>query len=236
MTKEFGRLDPKALLKEAEEERQWRDLLAAAKPPPAMSDAPVAPARASMQLLPDFEMDSAGWQRQVGSHWAACEGIARMNAQAQLMWQRRHPGADLTGYTAPFRHEQVEVAHLYRSLVEWRDGSAIKCASVEGRGGGGEGLGLGYSEAFLGAGRTLAALRAAVGRGHALQPRRHMDRTNARRAIPDLALLDAVVLHDMDLSAVLKRYGWLEQKGGYRNDLRSALRTSLDRMRRVATL
>ncbi len=232
MAKEFGRLDPTALLQEADEENRWRDLLAGAKPPSPMSAAPVAPARGAMQLEAEFQMDEAGWQRQIGQHWAVCEGLERMNAQAQL----RHAARGIKAPFLPsFSWQQVEVARLYRTVTEWRQGSAIKCASLEGRGSGGDGLGLGYSEAFLGVGETLASLHLAIGPGFALQPRRHMDRDNARRAIPDLALVDAVVLHDMDLSAVLKRYGWSE-KGEHRKGLREALRTSLNRMRQVVAL
>lgn len=226
MAKEFGRLDPEALLKTADEENRLHDILKAALPPHGMGAAPVAPARGAMRLVPEFTM-AGQFRRFVGSHWVSCEGVDRINAEAELRHQRRRPDA---AFTPPFSPEQVEIARDYRGMVEWRAGSPVKGVNLDAGGGGGDGLGIGYSEAFLNAGEWLWKMQARIGPGFALRPRRHLDRDNARRTIPDQMLVDLVVLGDWDLSAVLRYFGWVEN-GVHRGLLRGALADILDRMR-----
>jgi hypothetical protein len=196
-----------------------------ATPPADMAQAPTAPARATMQLVANIEVTRGGISQQAGAHWRTASALTVMNAQAA----RRAVDRDLP-CAVPFTAAQIAVADEYRALVEWRAGSGIKCASIEaGRGGGGSSD---FLDRFIDKGRALAAIDAGIGRGNALDIRRHMDRGNARRNITDRVLVQMVVLQDRDLTAVLVRHGWVA-KGSTRTALRGALCCVLDRMQRA---
>jgi hypothetical protein len=73
-----------------------------------------------------------------------------------------------------------------------------------------------------------------MGTGAAMQVRRIRPSsrgTAARGIITDLALLDAVCLEGVVLSAILMRFGWAVD-GKHRESLRKALSGALDRMSR----
>lgn len=210
----------------AREAARVADLVAGATPPAEMAAAPVAPARGTMRLQASYVAAPGGTRRRDGAHWREACALEVMVAQALLRHEAR--GLDPDRFVPPFTPGQIAVAGDYRALVEWREGSAIKCASLEaGRAGGGAG-GL-FIDTFIDQGRWLAELHARIGAGAAMVPQRSMDRGNARRRIPDRALVDQVVLQSRDLSAVLRRYGWAE-KGSNRRALREALSAALDRM------
>lgn len=220
-------------------------MLAAATPPAAMRAAPVAPARGTMQLVPDFEVMPGGTRRLTGAHWVeptrldldnAVAVEAERDRLAEVEAARLAAGkASLFGpfggvdraarQAAPFSSGQVAVAAEYRALVEWREGSPLKCGSLEpGHGGGGSGL---FIDAYIAKGARLSRLVAAIGDGLALDLQRRGGA--ARRAIPVRVAVDMVVLQGASLAEVLRAHGWAA-KGDHRAAVREAVCAALDRM------
>jgi hypothetical protein len=199
-------------------------MLDTATPPPGMRAAPVAPARGPQQLVPNFSVTGGGMRRVEGAHWQGLSPLAAAVAQARLRHEARNPDAP---FVPPYNPGQVAVAEDYAAIVEWRAGSALRCASLEaGRGGGGSGL---FIATFMEQGRWLSELQRRIGDGVAMSVRRHMDRGNGRATITVRAAVDMLVLGGQDLSVILRRFGWAE-KGSHRKDLRTAICGALDRM------
>jgi hypothetical protein len=195
-----------------------------ATPPAAMQAAPIAPARGPQQLVPSFTVIGGGMRRIDGAHWRALSPLATAVAQARLRHETRTPDSP---FVPPYSPAQVAMAELYAALVEWRDGSAVKCASLEpGREGGGSGH---FIDSFMDRGRQLAELQVRIGDGVAMDVRRHMDRGNSRSRITVRAAVDMACLAGVDLTNVLRRFGWSE-KGEHRRQLHDAIRGALDRM------
>jgi hypothetical protein len=211
-----GRLDVEA--------KQVRAMLDQATPPPGMRAAPVAPARGPQALIPSFTVTAGGMRRIEGVHWRALSPLAAAVAQARM----RHEARKIeSAFVPPYSPAQVAMAELYAALVEWRDGSAMKCASLEaGREGGGSGH---FIDSFMDRGRQLAELQARIGDGVAMDIRRHMDRGNTRSRITVRAAVDMACLAGVDLTEVLRRFGW-EPDGKNRKALRAAICGALDRM------
>lgn len=203
--------------------------LAEATPPPEMGQAPVAPARGPQRLEINWVVGVGGSRRRDGAHWRDLCQLEVMSIQAQ---QRHAAKAGDAPFVAPFTPGQIAVARDYRSIVEWREGSGIKCSSLEGGrvGGGQSGL---YIDSFVERGRWLAQLQARIGTEVIMDVRRHMDRGNARRAITARAAVDALVLAGKDLSAILTAHGWTA-KGDHRKVLRQGVCAALDRMQGYA--
>lgn len=202
------------------------DLLAASTPPAGMAAAPVAPARGPMQMRDNWVVEAGGTRRLDGAHWRDMCQLEVMVAQAAQRHAAR--GGD-EAFVPPFTPGQIAVARSYRDLVEWREGSAMKCSSLEaGRGSGGDRSGL-FIDTFIGHGEWLGQLRQRIGADIILTVRRNMDRGNARRAISARIAVDAVVLQGLDLSAILTRHGWAAD-GKNRKALRLGICDALDRM------
>ena len=217
-------------------------MLAAATPPAAMRAAPVAPARGTMQLAPDFEVMPGGTRRLTGAHWVEPTRLDLDNAVAveaerdrleEIEAARLAAGkAGLPGgveraarRAAPFTSGQVAAAAEYRALVEWREGSPMKCGSLEpGHGGGTSGL---FIDGYIAKGARLSRLVAAIGDGLALDLQRRGGA--ARRAIPVRVAVDMVVLQGASLAEVLRAHGWAA-KGDHRAAVREAVCAALDRM------
>lgn len=199
---------------------------AEATPPPAMGAAPMAPARGAMGLVQNFTVTTGGMRRADGtSRGKLLSPLAEANAQAL----RRYEGRATTApFVPPYGPGQVTMAEEYAALVEWREGSALKCASWEaGRaGGGGSGL---YIDTFVDQGNWLAKLHARIGTGVAMSPRRHMDRGNARRAITVRVAVDLLCLGGVPVKTILQRHGWTADMKDQRA-LRAAICGALDRM------
>lgn len=193
-------------------------------PPDLMIAAPMAPARRPQQLVPNFSVTGGGMRRSEGGHWRELSPLASAVATARL----RHEGKGTDApFVAPFTPGQIAVAEDYAALVEWREGSAVKCASLEaGRGGSGAGV---FIDTFIQQGRWLAELQARIGDGVAMSIRRHMDRGNARRSITVRAAVDLLVLREMPIKTILKRYGWAADMKDQKA-LRAAICGALDRM------
>lgn len=212
----LGRLDGEA--------KAMRAMLDHATPPEVMRVAPVAPARGPQAQVPNFTVTRGGMRRVEGSHWRALSPLASAVAQARLRHEARKPDAP---FVPPYSPAQVAMAEIYAALVEWRDGSAMKCASLEPeREGGGSGH---FIDSFMDRGRQLALFQARIGNGVAMDVRRHMDRGNARSRITVRAAVDMVCLGGVDLTEVLRRFGW-EPDGKNRKVLRTAICGALDKM------
>lgn len=202
-------------------------MLDRATPPEAMQAAPVAPARGPMRLVENVELLPGGLQRRRGAHWVGMDALSVMCRRAFEGHQARGGSAD--EFVAPFTPGQIAVALDYQALVEWRDGSPMKCAALEaGRaGGGGSGL---FIDSYIEQGRWLAELRRRIGAGQAMAVRRIRPSARGSRAsIMDRALVDAVCLGGATLSDVLRSYGWAVD-GKHRECLLKALVAALDRM------
>lgn len=201
---------------------------ARAMPPAEMAAAPVAPARGPQALVANYTVTGGGMRQRDGAHFQALSPLAVFVAQA---WLRHKARGTAEGFVPPYAPGQVAMAEMYAALAEWRSGSALRCSTLEGgTAGGGSGH---FIDTFMERGRALAALQAAIGDVVALSPRRNMDRGNARRAISARAVVDMVCLAGLDLSEVLRRFGW-EGNGRNRRDLRAALCAALDRMQGYA--
>lgn len=212
------------LARMAAETRNMARMIEAATPPAAVGPVPVAPARPAQVVVPTFDVTRGGLRQVTGARLEEACQLHAMNRAAWLRHDARTPDAP---FVPPFNPAQVAVAQDYRALVEWREGSAMKCASVEaGRGGSGSGT---FIDTFIQQGVWLAELHRRIGDGWAMQPRRNMDRGNARKAISTRALVDMVLIGGRDLTGVLEAFGWAAF-GGHRKELRLHLCAALDRM------
>lgn len=199
---------------------------AQAMPPAEMEAASAAPARGVMALEPNWTVLPGGTRKREGAHWRTAGPLEAMVEQAK----QRHDakGKDEDAFTAPFTPGQVAVSEDYRALVEQRAAGLVKCSSTEaGRSGSGTG-GLAI-DSYIQGGRWLAELHRRIGDGVTMQVRRHLDRDNARRAIPVRRLVDMVLLECKTLTDVLYAHGW-QPKGETRKMLRLELCAALDRM------
>lgn len=215
-------------LRQAGEAARLRGMLDRATPPPAMAAAPVAPARGPMQLVVDRVETDMGWyiRREVSTFWRGMDQLSIMCRQAWLAHQARGGEGE---FVPPFTPGQIAMGQHYAALVERHDGAGMKCASLEGRGGGG-GTGGGFADAYLAEGREIAAIRRRIGDGMALAVRRIRPSDRGSRAgITDRRLVDMVCLGGEDLTAVLRAHGWVKSTGNLRA-VRLALGAALDRM------
>jgi hypothetical protein len=224
----FGFNREAGLKRMADEGKSVASMLDRAVPLPGMGAAPVAPARVfgPMRVEQSWDVMPGGTRRRAGTHGVEMCQLEVMVAHAARRHAERTPDAP---FVPPFTSSQIAVARDYRALVEWRDGSALRCSSLEaGRSTGAGGSGL-FIDSFIQQGRWLAELQARIGNGVAMDVRRHMDRDNARRPISVRALVDMVVVAGQDLTQVLQRFGWAA-KGEARKALRLSLVGALDRM------
>lgn len=214
----LGRLDTEA--------RSVAAMLDRAVPLAGMGAAPVAPARGTMRIEQSWDVMPGGTRRRAGTHGVDMCQLEVMVAQAAQRHARRAPDAP---FVPPFTSSQIAVARDYRALVEWRDGSALRCSNLEaGRSTGSGGSGL-FIDSFIQQSLWLVELRRRIGNGVAMDLRRHMDRDNARRSITVRAVVDMVLVAGQDLTQVLQRFGWAP-KGESRKALRLQLVGALDRM------
>lgn len=210
----------------ARQERDASSILARAVPPSDMEVAPVAPARGTMMLEPNWTVAPGGTRKRDGAHWRNAGPLDVMVAQAYMRHESK--GGDEETFEAPFTPGQIAVSEDYRALMESHEAGLMKCSSTEaGRAGSGTG-GLAI-DTYIQNGRWLAELHRRIGNGVTMQVRRHLDRDNARRAIPVRSLVDMVLVHGKTFSDVLAAYGW-QAKGETRKILRGELCAALDRM------
>jgi hypothetical protein len=195
-----------------------------AAPHAEMHAASVAPARGPQQLVPNFTVTAGGMRRVEGAHWRGLSPLAAAVAQARIRHEAK--GGDRE-FVPPYGPGHIAMAEFYAALVEWREGSALRCSSFEaGREGGGSGQ---FIDTFIQRGLDLAQLHHRIGPDIAMAPRRHMDRGNARRTITVRAVVDMVCIGGQGLAEVLRRFGW-EGDGKNCKALRLTLCAALDRM------
>lgn len=208
------------------ERRRCIDILARATPTDDMRAAPVAPARGTMALQPNYTVLPGGTRKRDGAHWVTAGPLTVMMEQARLRHDARK-GED-ADFIAPFTPGQIAVSEDYRALVERQEAGLCKGSSMEaGRSGSGNsGLAI---DSYIEGSRWLAELHRRIGCGVTMQVRRHLDRDNARRAIPVRMLVDMVLVQGKTLSDVLRTYGWAKKTDHLRM-LRGELCAALDRM------
>jgi hypothetical protein len=210
---------------QAEQQRCIQMLNRAVPPVEAVGIVPAAPARGAMVITPGYEPLPGGTRRRDGIRMRELSPLAQMVANAWLKHQAREIDAP---FIPPFDPAQVQVSEDYRALVERHEAGLVKCSSTEAGRGGGGGSGLAIDR-YIEDGRWLSVLRDRIGQDVVMSVRRNMDRGNGRKPITASVLVDLVVLHGRDLSAVLSRHGW-EGQTKHRRILRDALCAALDRM------
>jgi hypothetical protein len=206
------------------EGRRLQAMLDRAVPPEVMAEMPVAPARGPMAIEPEYLIDRQGFRRIAGYHAREVLVLELICLRAQ---ERHKARAGKEAFVSPFSWHQIAIAGDYRELVKWRAGAPIKGSKLEGGRSGGGGSGL-FIETYIDQGRALAVLEERIGRGVALEAGEE-GRRAGRRDIGDRELLDAVVLSDMQLPAVLRAFGWSDG-GRVKARAQEALRRILDRM------
>lgn len=198
-------------------------MLADAAPPADLAAAPVAPARGAMRLVDNIERLPGGARRRDGRHGRMLDQLSIMN---RLEVQRHQARGKDDPVALPFDPAQIAMALRYQALVERHDAAGMKCASAEVRAVAGSGGGGDFMFAYMKESEELDMIRQRIGTGIALEVKRG---STGRRDITTRALVDAVCLHGMDLTAVLRAHGW-SNGAPYRNTLRTALAGALDRM------
>jgi hypothetical protein len=201
-------------------------MMAKAAPPVEMQAASVAPARGAMMLQPNFVVMPGGMRRRDGAHWRAAGPLDVMVEQARQRHEAK--GKDDEDFSAPFTPSQIAVSEDYRALVERYEAGLCKTSKLEaGRAGSGtSGLAI---DTYIQEARWLDELRRRIGDGVTMQVRRHLDRDNARRAIPVRELVDMVLVQGKTLSDVLRAHGWAKTTVHLRM-IRGELCAALDRM------
>lgn len=192
---------------------------------------PVAPARGPQRsvtphvMMPDPK-DKSGWKvEETGWRgFKAAQAIDIFDTLALKAAKRKE--------APPFTKGQVNVARLYRDLVERHDAGGMKLASLEGRVTSGSGKGGEFMDAFLAEGETIRRMQRAIGTGVAMQVRRVRPSARggkAARNIRDRDLVDAICLHGKSFRQVLDIHGWAPD-GKNAKRLICALAAALDRM------
>lgn len=226
-----------------EAERMAAMIRLAAPPPVCGPDIPVAPARGcqSYRVFQPVEMVPGSTDRIRPAGYRApgedrfrsavhlLDAFDRMEAAALRSHLDR--GGAREAFRPPFSPGQVAAGRRYRDLVERQEAGAVRCASIETRVQGVrvQGGDRDFIDARIVDAREVAAMRRRIGPGLALEPRRG----GSKMAISLVDLVDAVCRDGMDLTEVLKAWGW-SAWGGNRSALRHALASALDRMQGYA--
>jgi hypothetical protein len=200
------------------------ELLAVSTPPEALSAAPVAPARGPMRLVDNVELRRGGMPHRDGSRHG--RRMDQLSIMCRRAWERHDASGSEAPFRPPFDHGQISMCLHYQALIERHAAAGVKCASVEVRAVGRSGGKGDFLEAYTDEGREIANLHRRIGDGLALDVQRARGKA---QPITARALVDAVCLHGLDLTAVLKRHGW-EKRSDRLAILRSALAAALDRM------
>lgn len=199
-------------------------MLAVSTPPEALAAAPVAPARGPMRLVDNVELRRGGMPHRDGSRHG--RRMDQLSIMCRRAWERHDASGSDTPFRAPFDPGQIAMGLHYQALVERHAAAGVKCASVEVRAMASSGGGGDFMVAYLAETRELERLQHRIGQGVALDVQRARGKA---QPITARALVDAVCLYGLDLTAVLKRHGW-SNGAGYRQSLRTALASALDRM------
>lgn len=198
---------------------------------------PVAPARGPQVafmphvVMPDEKAESGYKVERIGWRgFSAARAADIFDVLERIAAKRKdkdgNPGR------SPFSKGQVNVARLYRDLVERHDAGGMRCASLEARRGSGPSGGGEFMDAFIAEGEQIALMRRRIGAGVAMAVRRVRPSKRGgpdAKPILDRVLVDAICLEGCSFRAVLERHGWsLDGKNVKR--LIAALASILDRM------
>lgn len=198
---------------------------------------PVAPARGPQVafvphvVMPDekakdgYKVERTGWRGFSAARAADIFDVLERRA-AKRKDKDGNPGR------SPFTKGQVNVARLYRDLVERHDAGGMRCASLEARRGSSPSGGGEFMDAFIAEGQQIAWLRSRIGKGVAMAVRRVRPSQRGgqqARLILDRVLVDAICLDGETFEAVLVQHGWTNT-GRNISALTCALAACLDRM------
>ena len=213
----------------AEADRLAAIKAAAAVPESCGPDIQPAPARGACRLWQPVEMrpdpkTRRGWRAEPVGHLGR-DAIWRVTALDVA-----NRAARRANRAEPFGPDHLAIAARYAALSERHDSGGVKCANLLSSGGGGDG-GAAFMDAYLSEGRELALLHLRIGDGTAMAVRRirPSHRGPGARDIRDRTLVDAVVLHGLTPSQVLRAASWAVD-GKHRRALTDALCAILDRM------
>ncbi|MFC3568395.1 hypothetical protein [Paracoccus simplex] len=198
---------------------------------------PVAPARGPQVafvphvVMPDekaadgYKVERTGWRG-----FSAARAADVFDVLERIAAKRKDKDGNPGG--SPFSKGQVNVARLYRDLVERHDAGGMRCASLEARRGSGPSGGGEFMDAFIAEGEQIALMRRRIGHGVAMAVRRVRPSKRGgpdARPILDRALVDAICLEGCSFRAVLERHGWAPS-GQNTRAVMVALAAILDRM------
>ncbi|WP_374796607.1 hypothetical protein [Paracoccus zhouxuedongae] len=202
---------------------------AAAVPASCGPDIAPSPARGPYRLWQPVEMrpdpkNATGWRAETVGHLGR-DAIWRVTALDLI-----NRAARRARRPEPFGPDHLSVAARYAALAERHSAGGVKCANLLSSGGGGDG-GAAFMDTYLAEGRDLTLMQLRIGSGCALAVRRirPSHRGAGARNISDRALVDAVVIHGLSPSDVLRAASW-SVDGKHRRVLVEALRGILDRM------
>jgi len=198
---------------------------------------PVAPARGPQVafmphvVMPDEKAESGYKVERIGWRgFSAARAADIFDVLERIAAKRKdrdgNPGR------SPFSKGQVNVARLYRDLVERHDAGGMRCASLEARRGSGPSGGGEFMDAFIAEGEQIALMRRRIGAGVAMAVRRVRPSKRGgpdAKPILDRVLVDAICLHGETFEAVLRQHGW-SKTGRNISALIEALAACLDRM------
>lgn len=159
---------------------------------------PVQLDRAYLRGDGEIETMPAGHKRR--KTMVVADVFDRMNAQAMKKKRRLRLTA-----------AQVNMGRIYARVFERHSAGAVRCSSIEGRSGGGGGSGDGFTDARLASSRQIDVWHRRIGSGPALDVKRVRKLRPGkvhRVAISARQLVDGVCIEDMEISKVLRRYGW----------------------------
>lgn len=189
-------------------------------------DMPIAPARGEVVAFAPMAMQPSGQEGYELQHagWRGRDALRAADAFDRMEAQSRRAGAR----SSLFHAGQIAQGRAYAALVERHAARGVRCVSVEtmlaGRTGGAGGS---FADALLSESALIDRLRAAIGDGVALEVQRV--RRQGRRSVTVRALVDAVCIEGLTITAVLARHGWPD-RGETLAAARSALAAALDRM------
>jgi hypothetical protein len=204
---------------------------AGAVPADCGDDIAVAPARGPVRAFDYLGSYPDGAE---GSKLKPAGFLGRKTLQCADVFDRMRAQALRRAGTATLTASQIGMARQYRTLVEDRAAGAVRCSSMEAARSGGGGTREGFTEHRLKMSRRIDKLQARIGGGVAMAVRRvrpsdRGDSSAKRGNICDRALVDAVCLQDLDISAVLRAHGW-SVYGDTVKAATVALASALDRM------
>lgn len=209
------------------------DLRARASIPDECGDMiPSAPGRGAFVMFTPREMvkTESGAIRSRQSGYCGRKAIRSADAFDVMQEQsaRASRAKKRDGSAPMFTVAQITAGREYASLFERYQAAGAKCSSLEASSRSGPASGS-FMDAVIRDGQRLERMRAAIGSGWALEPRRVGPHGDRRRAIPMVDVVHMVCIGGHTVTEILRSFGWAH---GAKNSapLVQALRDALDRM------